>query len=70
MGLVLGGQAELRTGSGLPIRDGPHSSTFSVLFEEICRLVAKRSIGQKFSELTTKTLLSQRKWHIEYGING
>ena len=51
MGLVLGGQAELRTGSGLPIRDGPHSSIFSVLFEGICRLVAKRLIGQKFLKL-------------------
>ena len=51
MGLVLGGQAELRTGSGLPIRDGPHSSIFSDLFEGICQLVAKRLIGQKFSEL-------------------
>lgn len=33
-----------------PMRIGK-SLTFTVLFESVCRLVAKRSVGQQFSEL-------------------
>ena len=53
-GRVSGTKAEIRNGSGLGLQDAnwQNSSIFSGLFQGTCRLVAKRSIGSQFLEIS------------------
>ena len=63
-GRVSGTKAEIRTrsGSGLLAADCQNFSICSGLFEGICQLLAKRSIGQHFWEISHQEDLALIEW--------